>query len=160
MATTLEHRLTRTATLRSKVTTKSQTTLPSGVRKALRVASGDELEYVIEGDHAVIRKVIDADAEDPVLGAFLNLLAADMADHPGRLRRVGSRRGRTRFLLSFRGVSAASAIQLVSREAASGCGLMSVATRVGIRARRRCLRKLRSAPQGERDVGGYLYVLT
>ena len=34
----------------------------------------------------MIRKVIEADAEDPVLGAFLNLLAADMADHPGRLR--------------------------------------------------------------------------
>lgn len=86
MATTLEHPSTSASRLRSKVTTKSQTTLPSGVRKALHVAPGDELEYVIEGDHAVIRKAVEGDAADPVLGAFLNLLAADMSKHPGRVR--------------------------------------------------------------------------
>lgn len=86
MTTTLEHPPASASTLRSKVTTKSQTTLPSGVRKALRVAPGDELEYVIEGDHAVIRKAVVGDAEDPVLGAFLTLLAADMTEHPSRMR--------------------------------------------------------------------------
>ena len=90
MTTTLEYPSTGAPALRSKVTSKSQTTIPSGVRKALRVAPGDELEYVIEGDRAVIRKAADEDAEDPVLGAFLNLLAADMTEHPSRVRRMPS----------------------------------------------------------------------
>jgi antitoxin PrlF len=68
------------------VTTKSQTTLPSGVRKALGVMPGDELEYVIEGDHAVVRKVAGVEEADPVLAAFLDLLGSDMAKHPERVQ--------------------------------------------------------------------------
>ncbi|MES2179983.1 MAG: type II toxin-antitoxin system PrlF family antitoxin [Gemmatimonadota bacterium] len=88
MATNFGHPSTKASRLRSKLTTKSQTTLPSGVRKALQVAPGDELEYVIEGDHAVIRKAVQDDADDPVLGAFLNLLAADMTENADRVRGI------------------------------------------------------------------------
>jgi antitoxin PrlF len=39
----------------STVTSKGQTTIPGKVRKALRIKTGDKLEYVVEGDHATIR---------------------------------------------------------------------------------------------------------
>lgn len=39
----------------STVTRKGQTTIPGKIRKALRIKPGDKLEYVVEGDHAIIR---------------------------------------------------------------------------------------------------------
>jgi antitoxin PrlF len=39
----------------SKVTSKGQTTIPGKIRKALRIKTGDRLEYAVEGDHATIR---------------------------------------------------------------------------------------------------------
>jgi antitoxin PrlF len=73
----------------SKITAKAQTTLPSGVRKALGVGPGDNLAYVVEGDHAIIRKAPEPPAEeDPALGAFLDLLERDISEHPERLQLV------------------------------------------------------------------------
>jgi len=70
--------------IESVITAKSQTTLPSGVRKALGVGPGDRLAYVVEGDRAVIMKAGSA-AEDPVVAAFLAFLERDMTAHPERL---------------------------------------------------------------------------
>jgi len=70
--------------IKSVITAKSQTTLPSGVRKALGVRPGDRLAYVLDGDRAMIMKA-PTDEEDPVIGAFLDFLALDMIDHPDRL---------------------------------------------------------------------------
>jgi AbrB family looped-hinge helix DNA binding protein len=39
----------------STVTSKGQTTIPGVVRKALRIKTGDTLEYAVEGDRATIR---------------------------------------------------------------------------------------------------------
>jgi len=39
----------------STVTSKGQTTIPGKIRRALRIKPGDKLEYVVEGDHAIIR---------------------------------------------------------------------------------------------------------
>jgi AbrB family looped-hinge helix DNA binding protein len=39
----------------STVTSKGQTTIPGKIRKALRIKPGDKLEYLVEGDHAIIR---------------------------------------------------------------------------------------------------------
>jgi antitoxin PrlF len=39
----------------STVTRKGQTTIPGGIRKALRIKPGDKLEYTVEGDHVTIR---------------------------------------------------------------------------------------------------------
>lgn len=70
--------------IRSTLTKKSQTTVPRGVRHALHVGPGDELEYEIRGDQALLRR---ADAtEDPVLLAFLDLLERDLACHPEHAR--------------------------------------------------------------------------
>ena len=41
--------------LHSTVTSKGQTTIPGKIRRALRIKPGDKLEYVVEGDHAIIR---------------------------------------------------------------------------------------------------------
>jgi antitoxin PrlF len=70
--------------LASKVTAKSQTTLPSGVRKALGLRAGDQIAYEIEKDQVVIRKVI-AEDEDPALDGFLALLENDITRHKDRV---------------------------------------------------------------------------
>jgi antitoxin PrlF len=72
----------------SKITAKAQTTLPSGVRKALGVGPGDNLAYVVEGDYAIIRKAPEPAEADPALGAFLDLLERDITEHPERLQLV------------------------------------------------------------------------
>lgn len=70
--------------LASKVTARSQTTLPSGVRKALGLRAGDQIGYEIERDQVVIRKVV-AEDEDPALDGFLDLLEKDIARHKDRV---------------------------------------------------------------------------
>ena len=49
----------------SKLTSKGQTTVPQPVRAALKLAKGDELIYVIEGDKVVIRRATAHDFIDP-----------------------------------------------------------------------------------------------
>jgi antitoxin PrlF len=49
----------------SKLTSKAQTTIPLPVRTALRLAPGDELAYIIEGDRVVLTKADKAPADDP-----------------------------------------------------------------------------------------------
>lgn len=70
--------------LASKVTARSQTTLPSGVRKALGLRAGDQIAYEIEKDRVVIRKVA-AEEEDPALDGFLDLLGEDIARNKDRV---------------------------------------------------------------------------
>lgn len=72
--------------LYSTVTARAQTTLPSGVRKALGIGAGDKIEYQIEGDRAVIRRALDEHDDDPVLGAFLDLLERELIAHPERIQ--------------------------------------------------------------------------
>ena len=78
-----EHRSDAAPRLASRVTARAQTTLPSGVRKALGLRAGDQIAYSIEGDQAVIRKVTDE--EDPALAGFLDLLEGDIAAHAERI---------------------------------------------------------------------------
>lgn len=70
--------------LASRVTARSQTTLPSGVRKALGLRAGDQIAYEIEKDRVVLRKV-RADEEDPALAGFLDLLGDDVARNKDRV---------------------------------------------------------------------------
>jgi antitoxin PrlF len=73
--------------LTSKLTERSQTTVPPGVRAVLGVGPGERLGYMIQGDEV---KLVNAsavkEADDPVLGRFLEFLARDMASHPERIR--------------------------------------------------------------------------
>lgn len=51
--------------IKSKLTTKSQTTIPQPVRAALDLRPGDEVVYEIEGDRAILRKAEGEPVEDP-----------------------------------------------------------------------------------------------
>ncbi|MBL8821729.1 MAG: type II toxin-antitoxin system PrlF family antitoxin [Planctomycetia bacterium] len=41
--------------LHSTLTKKGQTTIPNQVRESLHIMPGDRLEYIVQGDHAIIR---------------------------------------------------------------------------------------------------------
>lgn len=51
--------------IKSKLTTKAQTTIPQPVRDALRLRVGDELAYRIDGDRVILTRVPSGDMEDP-----------------------------------------------------------------------------------------------
>lgn len=51
--------------IKSKLTTKSQTTIPKPVRIALDVGPGDEVTYEIEGSRVILRKSSTEPNEDP-----------------------------------------------------------------------------------------------
>jgi antitoxin PrlF len=51
--------------IKSKLTSKAQTTIPLPVRTALRLEKGDELVYRIEGDSAIVTKVEKGATDDP-----------------------------------------------------------------------------------------------
>lgn len=49
----------------SKLTSKAQTTIPQAVRSALRVRTGDELAYEIDGGRVILTKRKAAGRDDP-----------------------------------------------------------------------------------------------
>jgi antitoxin PrlF len=51
--------------IKSKLTSKAQTTIPLPVRNALRIGPGDELVYAIEGDRVVLSKADRSSVDDP-----------------------------------------------------------------------------------------------
>ena len=51
----------------SKITSKSQTTIPQPVRAALHLGAGDELAYRIEGDHVILTKARGEPLDDPFI---------------------------------------------------------------------------------------------
>ena len=53
----------------SKLTGKARTTIPLPVRRALRLAAGDQIAYRIEGDRVVLTRAEAGTAGDP-FGAF------------------------------------------------------------------------------------------
>ena len=69
----------------SKITARSQTTLPPGVRKVLGVGPGDRVGYVIEGFEVRLVNIEEHAHTDPTLAPFLALLGRDIAEHPERL---------------------------------------------------------------------------
>lgn len=48
----------------SRLTSKSQTTIPQPIRAALRLKEGDELAYRIEGDVVILTRAVPS-ADDP-----------------------------------------------------------------------------------------------
>ena len=51
--------------IKSRLTSKAQTTIPLPVRNALHLIEGDELVYTIEGDHVVLTRAIREPIDDP-----------------------------------------------------------------------------------------------
>jgi antitoxin PrlF len=74
----------------SSLTDRYQTTVPSAVRRALRLRRRDRIVYRVLDDGTVLlaRRRVARRREDPVVGLFLAFLARDMAIHPERIRPV------------------------------------------------------------------------
>ena len=70
----------------SKLTDRYQTTVPSGVRKQLNLAKGDQIRYCTEPNGRVYIEPVRVEEGDPALGAFLDFVEADIKAHPERVR--------------------------------------------------------------------------
>jgi len=70
---------------RSKLTDRYQTTVPTGVRRALGLGKGDYITYRTDPSGRVYLEPASAGHNDPVLAAFLDHLKTDIATHPKRL---------------------------------------------------------------------------
>lgn len=72
----------------AKLTSKSQTTLPVAVRKALSVGPEDRIVFtILEGGKVEVRKAEQSDS-DPVVRKYLAFLEADMLQSPQKLNPV------------------------------------------------------------------------
>ena len=69
----------------SKVTGRSQTTLPPAVRTVLGLQPGARIGYVIEGNEVRLVNASTIEHGDPVLDKFLAFLGRDLARHPDRI---------------------------------------------------------------------------
>jgi antitoxin PrlF len=69
----------------SKVTERSQTTLPPAVRTVLGLQPGERIGYVIEGSEVRLVNASALEHRDPVLDRFLTFLGRDLANHPDRI---------------------------------------------------------------------------
>ena len=49
----------------SKLTSKAQTTIPQAIRTALRLRTGDEIAYAIEGDRVILTRASTETVDDP-----------------------------------------------------------------------------------------------
>ncbi|WP_102868633.1 type II toxin-antitoxin system PrlF family antitoxin [Pseudovibrio exalbescens] len=70
----------------SKLTDRYQTTVPSGVRKQLKLRKGDKIRYCTEPSGRVYIEAVREEEEDPALGAFLDFIETDIKTHPERLQ--------------------------------------------------------------------------
>ncbi len=66
------------AMIKSKVTERSQTTLPPSVRQVLDIHPGEHIGYVIEGSQVRLVNATALEHDDPVIDRFLAFLARDM----------------------------------------------------------------------------------
>ena len=73
----------------STLTDRYQTTVPETVRRALGLGKRDKINYSIRpGGEVVLTRAASPGDDDPALGAFLSVLAHDIAAHPERLQAV------------------------------------------------------------------------
>ena len=56
--------------IRSRLTSKSQTTIPQSVRKALGLQPGDEIGYVVENGQVVLTRVSATPEQDDPFATF------------------------------------------------------------------------------------------
>ena len=70
----------------SKLTDRYQTTVPSGVRKQLKLSKGDQIRYRTEPSGRIYIEPVRISEDDPGLGAFLDFIEADIKAHPERIK--------------------------------------------------------------------------
>ena len=62
-----------------RVTEKGQVTIPQGIRQALGIRPGDEVEFVREGEHAILRRLERPDRVAKRLQAYRGAADAGMS---------------------------------------------------------------------------------
>jgi len=72
----------------SRLTERSQTTIPAAIRDALQLKPGELIEYALLPGGRVIMSRQTQQEEDPVIGQFLQFLEKDMAANPQRIQPV------------------------------------------------------------------------
>lgn len=90
------------AAMESTLTDRYQTTVPGGVRRALKLGKRDRIRYLVQADGSVTLERADG-GDDPLLGSFLDYLARDIAAHPQRLRAMDGALAK-RMLSATRGI--------------------------------------------------------
>ncbi len=70
----------------SKITSRYQTTVPSRVRKQLKLGKGDQIRYRAEPGGRIYIKPVRASEDEPGLRAFVDSIEADIRTHPERLQ--------------------------------------------------------------------------
>jgi antitoxin PrlF len=72
------------------VTERGQTTVPAAIRRMLALGKRDQVVFrgLADGTVIISKKEARAEADDPVIGKFLEFLAQDMAHDPARIRPV------------------------------------------------------------------------
>jgi antitoxin PrlF len=85
----MKNRQPAIAAFQSTLTSKYQITVPSAVRSALQVGKNDVLSFELTPDGVKVKKAeVPAPTEerrDPVLEAFLALVAKDISSNPASL---------------------------------------------------------------------------
>ena len=66
----------------SKITSRYQTTVPSGVRRQLKLGKGDQIRYCTSSSGRIYIEAVRMSEDDPALGAFLDFIEAEIKAHP------------------------------------------------------------------------------
>lgn len=74
----------------STLTDRYQTTIPYVVRKALHLHKREKIHYTVEANGDVRISRVEQAEDDPILETFLNFLAQDIKQHPGKLELVNN----------------------------------------------------------------------
>lgn len=84
--------MSATLEVESTLTDRYQTTVPETVRRSLRLGKRDKIHYTIRANgEVVLRRAEVLEADDPVLGQFLDFLSMDIASRPERLQTLDTR---------------------------------------------------------------------
>lgn len=67
---------------KSRLTERSQTTIPAAIRDALNLQPGETIEYSLLADGNVIISRQTDSQENPIVSQFLNFLEKDMKENP------------------------------------------------------------------------------
>jgi antitoxin PrlF len=72
----------------SRLTERSQTTIPAAIRDALQLKAGEFIEYALLPGGKVVMSRREEEAEDPVVPQFLAFLENDMMTNPHHIHAV------------------------------------------------------------------------
>lgn len=74
----------------STLTDRYQTTVPDPIRKALGLQKRDKIAYTIQADGQVLISRVEEAENDPLLGRFLQFLAADIEQNPQQITAINA----------------------------------------------------------------------